>query len=114
METFDYIKRLLANGVQFISYTEEHFRTTGPTGQLMVARAAWIAEQEHARIVERVKAGMDRAKLKGAKSGKVIGRPRLVVDCAKAQRLRCQGNTVRQIAAHLNISTASAHRLTRA
>ena len=26
-ETFEYIKRLTSNGVQFVSFTEEHFRT---------------------------------------------------------------------------------------
>jgi DNA invertase Pin-like site-specific DNA recombinase len=31
-ETFDYIKRLTANGVQFVSFTEEHFRTSVPLG----------------------------------------------------------------------------------
>src|ERR1700742_3472104 len=29
-QTFQHIRRLLSNGVQFISYTEEHFRTNGP------------------------------------------------------------------------------------
>ncbi len=29
-ETFEYIKRLTSNGVEFVSFTEEHFRTTGP------------------------------------------------------------------------------------
>lgn len=113
METFEHIKRLLSHGVQFISYTEEHFRTTGPAGQLMVAIAAWIAQQERARIVERVKAGMERAKLCGTKSGKAVGRPRLVVDGARARRLHQQGQTIRQIAATLRISSASAHRLLR-
>lgn len=42
-ETFEYIKRLTSNGVQFVSFTEEHFRTTGPAGELMIAVAAWIA-----------------------------------------------------------------------
>ena len=29
-ETFDYFKRLASHGVQFVSFTEGHFRTTGP------------------------------------------------------------------------------------
>jgi DNA invertase Pin-like site-specific DNA recombinase len=29
-ETFNHIKRLSSHGVQFVSFTEEHFRTTGP------------------------------------------------------------------------------------
>ena len=38
-ETFQYIKRLTSNGVRFVSFKEEHFRTTGPTGELMIAVA---------------------------------------------------------------------------
>src|SRR5579864_9056046 len=41
-ETFGYVKRLTDYGIQFESYTEAHFRTTGPAGELMLAVAAWI------------------------------------------------------------------------
>src|SRR5215470_10587425 len=68
-ETFEYIKRLTLHGVQFVSFTEEHFRTTGPAGKLMIAVAAWIAKQERVRISERVKAGLNRAKVRGTRSG---------------------------------------------
>jgi DNA invertase Pin-like site-specific DNA recombinase len=40
-ETFEHIKRLRSHGVEFISYREEHFRTIGPAGELMIAVAAW-------------------------------------------------------------------------
>ena len=46
-ETFNYIKRLTSHGVQFVSFTEEHFRTTGPAGELMIAVAAWIAKRAY-------------------------------------------------------------------
>ena len=36
-ETFQHIKRLTSHSVQFVSYTEEHFRTTGAAGELMIA-----------------------------------------------------------------------------
>ena len=39
-ETFEYIKRVTGYGIQFVSFTEEHFRTTGPAGELMIAGAA--------------------------------------------------------------------------
>jgi len=69
-ETFIHIKRLLEFGVQFESYTEAHFRTTGPAGELMIAIAAWIAKQERIRISERTKAGLATARAKG----KTLGR----------------------------------------
>jgi DNA invertase Pin-like site-specific DNA recombinase len=53
-QTFEHIKRLRGYGVEYVSFTEAHFRTTGPAGELMIAVAAWIAEQEHRRISERV------------------------------------------------------------
>jgi DNA invertase Pin-like site-specific DNA recombinase len=37
---------------------------------------AAVAEYERALIVERTRAGLDRARRKGTKSGKPIGRPR--------------------------------------
>jgi DNA invertase Pin-like site-specific DNA recombinase len=56
---------LLGYGVQFISYTEAHFRTTGPAGELMIAIATWIAQQERIRLSERTKAGLERPASKG-------------------------------------------------
>jgi len=74
-ETFVYIKRLSSHGVQFVSFTEEHFRTTGPAGELMIAVAAWIAKQERRRIRERVRAGLDQARAHGTRSGNPVADP---------------------------------------
>src|ERR1039458_4694286 len=52
-ETFEHIRRLRQHGVEFESFTEAHFRTTGPAGELMIAIAAWIAKQERIRISDR-------------------------------------------------------------
>ena len=59
--TFDHIRVLKDYGVEFESYTEPHFCTTGPAGELMIAVAAWIAKQERLRISERTIAGLERA-----------------------------------------------------
>ena len=64
------VHQLGDNGAAFISYSEPHFRTTGPAGSLMLAIAAWIAEQEKRRISERTKAGLATARAKG----KMLGR----------------------------------------
>ena len=37
LETFEYSRDLGRYGVQFESFTEPHFRTTGPAGELMLA-----------------------------------------------------------------------------
>jgi|SRR5579872_2324298 len=96
-ETFEYIKRLTSHGVQFVSFTEEHVRTTGPAGELMIAVAAWIAKQERLRISERVRAGLSRAKEQGTRSGNPIGRPKVVFDRDKVVELRRLGKSWREI-----------------
>ena len=97
--TFDYIRKLRANGVDFISYTEAHFRTTGPAGDLMLAVAAWIAEQERKRISDRTKAGMETAR----RRGKVLGRPPKKFDAARVMAMKKAGNGVIKIAAALSV-----------
>lgn len=99
-ETFDYVRKLTLNGVQFESYTEAHFRTTGPAGELMLAVAAWIAKQERLRISERTKVGMERA----SSAGIHCGRPRRVFRIDQAKKMHADGFSLRQIAAALDVS----------
>jgi len=94
LETFEHVRRLTNCGVQFESYTEQHFRTTGPAGELMLAIAAWIAKQERLRISERTKAGLARAK----RDGKHCGRPHRVFMRDEAARLYASGLSFRKIA----------------
>ena len=93
LETFKYVSDLKMNGVLFESFTEPHFRTTGPAGELMLAVAAWIAKQERERMAERVKAGVAKARVEGTRSGEPIGRPKSVFDRQRAQELREAGYT---------------------
>ena len=86
-ETFIHIKRLFDYGIKFESYTEPHFRTTGPAGELMIAIAAWIAKQERIRISERTKAGLAVARSKG----KILGRPYVVFARGRAAADRKRG-----------------------
>jgi DNA invertase Pin-like site-specific DNA recombinase len=97
-QTFLYVRQLKDSGVDFVSYTEAHFRTTGPAGTLMLAVAAWIAEQERKRISERTKAGLQTARLRG----KVLGRPTMKIDTAEVLRLHAAGNGVMKIAERLS------------
>jgi DNA invertase Pin-like site-specific DNA recombinase len=83
---------LRGRGVQFVSFAKEHFRTTGPAGELMIAVAAWIAKQERVRISERVRAGLNRARVQGTRSGNAIGRPKAIFDRQKVADLRNQGD----------------------
>ncbi|MES2137012.1 MAG: recombinase family protein [Pseudomonadota bacterium] len=105
-ETFDYVRKLTLAGVQFESYTEAHFRTTGPAGELMLAVAAWIAKQERQRISDRTKAGMDRAK----RAGKHCGRPYRVFRHDLARELRDSGLSLRAIGRKLGVSKTTVER----
>jgi DNA invertase Pin-like site-specific DNA recombinase len=105
-ETFLHIRKLTEYGVQFESLTEAHFRTTGPAGELMLAIAAWIAKQERIRISERTKAGLAIARAQGRRGG----RPVHVFRRDKAQELRLQGMSWRQIAREINVPAATVRR----
>jgi DNA invertase Pin-like site-specific DNA recombinase len=97
LETFEHVRKLTAYGVQFESYTEQHFRTTGAAGELMMAVASWVARMERLRVSDRTKAGLERAK----RAGKHCGRPRKVFNRALAVTLRSQGWSWNRISAEL-------------
>jgi DNA invertase Pin-like site-specific DNA recombinase len=59
-------------GVPVISVREPWLDTSGPVRPLLVAIFGWVAEQERARLIERTKAGLERAR----RQGKRLGRPR--------------------------------------
>ena len=91
-------------GVAFVSL-QEGIDATTPAGKLQMHILAAIAEFERARIAERVKAGLQRAK----KQGQQLGRPRLQLPQEAIERV--QGLSVRQAAKRLGISPSAAYRL---
>jgi DNA invertase Pin-like site-specific DNA recombinase len=103
---FAYIERLNSCGVEFWSVREEHFRTPGPAGALMIAIAAFIAAQERDMMRARINAGIERAKRQGVH----CGRPRVAVSRASVERLRNSGMTIRAIAASLGTSKGTIER----
>jgi len=66
----------------------------------VIAILATIAKQEHARLSERVVAGLRRAK----REGKVLGRKRIIVDREKIRTMHATGQSVRAIAAEVGVS----------
>jgi len=67
------IQRLGQMNVGFESLQEAHFSTCGPFKDAIIAIAATLAKLEREKIVERVKAGLERTKKKGT----VLGRPKI-------------------------------------
>jgi putative DNA-invertase from lambdoid prophage Rac len=58
-------------GVPVLSVREGWLDTSGPVRPLLVAIFGWVAEQERTRLIERTKAGVERAR----RQGKRLGRP---------------------------------------
>jgi DNA invertase Pin-like site-specific DNA recombinase len=70
-EVASIVAKLDAAHVALVSVRESWCDTSGPVRDLLVSVMAWVAKQEKARLVERTKAGLDRARAKG----KRLGRP---------------------------------------
>jgi len=69
-----FLSELHALGIELYLH-QQGLDTTTPAGKAMFQMLGVFAEFERAMIQERVRAGMARAKVKGTKSGKPIGRP---------------------------------------
>jgi len=95
-------------GLQFLSQREA-IDTEGALGRAIVVIISAIAELERSLIVERVRAGMRRAKLEGRR----IGRAPLDVDRAALVRDRLAGMSLTHTARKYGVSRASVVRLVR-
>ena len=76
----------------------------------MILIVSWMNEQELVRISGRVKAGMDRAKLHGTKSGKMIGRPSKSPDFETVDQMRSVGKGWKEISEVFHIEPCTLFR----
>jgi DNA invertase Pin-like site-specific DNA recombinase len=102
----DVLDELNHLGIQFISL-RENIDTGGPLGRAMLTIIGAISELERSLIVERVKAGMRRAKLEGRR----IGRAPLDIDREQVVSDRRSGMSLTKVASKHRISRASVCRL---
>lgn len=93
-------------GISVVSVKESWMDTAGPVRSLLIAIFSWAAEQERARLIERTRAGLDRARRRGAK----LGRPPVRVDLARVAELREGGMSVRELAKVMGITYGTARR----
>jgi DNA invertase Pin-like site-specific DNA recombinase len=103
LEVLDELSHL---NIQFISL-RENIDTGGPLGRALLTIIGAIAELERSLIVERVKAGMRRAKLEGRR----IGRTPLNINREEVVSDRRSGMSLTQVATKHRISRASVCRL---
>lgn len=90
-------------GVDFISY-KENIDTSTPAGKILFTMISAFAEFERAIIRERVKAGMEKAKLRGAR----IGRPKIPpFTIKKVIEMRAAGIYYKDIIKKLKLSKSA-------
>ena len=103
LEVLDELNRL---NIEFVSF-RENLDTGGPLGRAVVIIIGAIAELERNLIIERVRAGMRRAKLEG----RHIGRKPLELDRPAILRDRERGQSLGQIAKTHRVSRATVSRV---
>ena len=90
LEVLDELNRL---EIEFVSF-RENVDTGGPLGRAMIIIIGAISELERNLIIERVRAGMRRARLEGRR----LGRPPLSVNRDDLLRDRARGQSLTQLA----------------
>ncbi len=103
LEILDTLNHL---NIEFASFREP-IDTGGPLGRALVVIIGAIAELERSLIVERVRAGMRRAKLEGRQ----IGRKPVEVDREAILGDRRRGQSLGQLARTYGVSRTTVHRL---
>lgn len=98
-----YLETFRRFGVRVLSHQEPWLDTSGPVTDLLVSIFGWIAQQERARIRERIQAGIERAKAKG----KELGRPETSFDLDLAKKMKREGHSLRTIAKALGVSKST-------
>src|SRR5208282_4466210 len=102
------VDELSSVNIEFVS-AREAIDTSGPMGRMFLTMVGSIAELERSLIVERIKAGMRRAKIEGRR----LGRAPLSVDRDTLVRDRLAGMSLTDVAKKYGISRASVVRVVR-
>lgn len=96
-------------GIEFISY-QENIDTSSPLGKAMFTIVSAIAELERNILLERVRAGLKRAK----ENGRILGRPkRLDLDVKELQKMRDQGLSFKKIGKRVKACPATIYQILR-
>jgi DNA invertase Pin-like site-specific DNA recombinase len=88
--------------IDFVSFNES-IDTSTPMGRMVFTILGAVAELERSIICERVTMGLSRAK----KEGKILGRPKIVIDRETVRELYKAGNSVRTIAAEMGLTKST-------
>lgn len=94
--------------IQFVSLREA-IDTSTPLGKAMFTVIGAMAELESSLISERTAAAMSYTRHHGTRTGKPVGRPRIIFDRERAEVMRRAGMSYRQIARDLGVSPPKLH-----
>lgn len=94
------IKELGERGIRVVCLNLGNTDLTSPSGKMVVTVLSAVAQLERDLIIERTKAGLERAKT----NGKVLGRPKATKTTEAVQRCKELQWTQRQTAEHLGIT----------
>ena len=111
IQVMQQLNHLKDQGITFISVSEPVFNMESEFAEPMKYMLTWFSNYFLVQHKKKVISGMERAKLKGTKSGKPIGRPKVQVNKFKVKQLSNQGLSQREIAKQFEISLASVNRL---
>jgi len=104
------LEEFRALGIDFVSH-QEALDTSTPMRKAMFTVMAAMAELERSIIQERVIAGIDHALRNGTRSGRPVGRPKVVIDGDVVVQLRSiEGLSWPAIARKLHSSSGSVRR----
>jgi DNA invertase Pin-like site-specific DNA recombinase len=108
-DTLQHLRKLSNYGVQWKSFTEQYIDSAGMFGEVIISLLAVLAKQESVRRSERASAAYARLKSQGRTDH--LGRKRLVLDRNKIRAMAAGGMSTRAIAAKLEVSHTSIHRI---
>ena len=115
MPTVLHLQRLASYGVSFHSYTEPMLSTDNEmVRDIVLAVMASLAKIERQKISDRTRAGMERVRRQGSKSGKAIGRPRISAQTrGRIVEMLVAGAGIRTTARAVGAGNETVHRIAR-
>lgn len=109
IETINLIAKLEKMGIMVWSLSpNEAFTRSSEASirQLLIMILSWVAERERSNLIDRTKAGLDRARAEG----KILGRERCAIDFERVKQYRENGLTWEQIASELGVTNMTLFR----
>lgn len=111
LPTLHLLNRLTEWGIGYRSYSEQYLDSCGIFKDAVISILATVAKQERIRLSERTKAGLARQQLTGKPGPHGLlgpGRPKVVVDLARARDMRnVEQLSYAKIAKHFGVSKAT-------